>query len=148
MSKTFSLAYHLKSLHFNIKPVTRRASFLWQVFMWQVLFACKCNKFFYDKFSWQVLFTGVNVSEKGVYRRHDRKIIIVRWLITSNAQITLTRFLCWPILKTNKICTLTIFSMTSALVQKLAWTDCQSCAYRRANKTCDIKTCHRKLARL
>jgi predicted AlkP superfamily phosphohydrolase/phosphomutase len=35
---------------------------------------------------WQVLFTGVNVSEKGVYRRHDRKIIIVRWPITSNAQ--------------------------------------------------------------
>ena len=36
----------------------------------------------------------VNVSEKGVYRRHDRKIIIVRWLITSNAQITLTSSLC------------------------------------------------------
>jgi hypothetical protein len=41
-----------------------------------------------------VLFTGVNVSEKGVHRRHDRKIIIVRWPITSNAQITLTIFLC------------------------------------------------------
>ena len=25
---------------------------------------------------------------------------------------------------------------------------CQSCAYRRANKTCHIKTCHRKLAHL
>jgi hypothetical protein len=47
-----------------------------------------------SKFSLQVLFTGVNVSEKSVYRRHDRKIIIVRWLITSNAQITLTSFLC------------------------------------------------------
>jgi hypothetical protein len=32
----------------------------------------------------------------------------------------LTSFLCWPI-QTNKICTLTIFSMASALVQKLAY---------------------------
>jgi hypothetical protein len=80
--------------------------YMQQIFLWQV-------------FIWQVLFTGVNVSEKGVYRRHDKKIIIVRWPITSNAQITLTSFLCWPI-QTNKTCTLTIFSMTSALVQKLA----------------------------
>jgi hypothetical protein len=45
----------------------------------------------YDKF---YLLHGVNVSEKGVYRRHDRKITIVRWPIASNAQIPLTSFLC------------------------------------------------------
>jgi predicted AlkP superfamily phosphohydrolase/phosphomutase len=56
-----------------------------QVSLWQV-------------FIWQVLFTGVNVSEKGVYRRHDRKITIVHWL---SAQITLTSFLCWPIQTNN-----------------------------------------------
>jgi hypothetical protein len=115
---------HQSSISFawEIKPVTDEqvfyvtsfyvTSFLWQVFMWQVLFAkCTCvyaTNFIWQVFIWQVLFACVNVSEKGVYRRHDRKIIIVRWPITSNAQITLTSFLCWPI-QTNKICTLTFF---------------------------------------
>jgi hypothetical protein len=55
---------------------------------------CICNKFDMTTFHMTSFITGVNVSEKGVYRRHDRKIIIVRWSITSNAQITLTSFLC------------------------------------------------------
>jgi hypothetical protein len=97
-------------------------SFYVRSFICQVLFAkCTCvyaTNFIWQVVIWQVLFTGVKMSEKGVYRRHDRKVIIVRWPITSNARITLTSFLCWPI-QTNKICTLTIFSMTSALVQKL-----------------------------
>jgi hypothetical protein len=66
----------------RLKPVTYE-----QVFYDKFL----CDKFYlpsarvymqqilYDRFSCdRVLFTGVNVSEKGVYRRHDRKIIIVR----------------------------------------------------------------------
>ena len=57
-----------------------------RVYMQQILY----HKFSYDNF----IFTGVNVSEKGVYRRNNKKNIIVRWPITSNAQITLTNFLC------------------------------------------------------
>jgi hypothetical protein len=79
----------------SLKPVTDE-----QVFYDKFL----CDKFYlpsarvymqqilYDKFSYAkfYLLNCVKVSEKGVYRRHDRKIIIVRWPITSNAQITLT----------------------------------------------------------
>jgi hypothetical protein len=56
----------------------------------------KMQQILYDKFSYVkfYLLTGLNVSEKGVYRRQDRKIIVVRLPITSNAQITLTSFLC------------------------------------------------------
>jgi hypothetical protein len=50
----------------SCKAGYRRASFLWEVFMWQVLFAkCTCvyaTNFIWQVFIWQVLFTGVNVS--------------------------------------------------------------------------------------
>jgi hypothetical protein len=102
----------------------RRASFLWQVFMWQVLFpncTCVCaTNFICQVFMWQVLFTGVNVSEKGVYRRHDRKIIIVRWPITSNVQITWQVFFVDPYRRTKFVLWQFFLCMTSALVQKLA----------------------------
>ena len=42
----------------------------------------------------------------------------------------------------GQVFTLPIFSMISAFVEKLA-----SGAYRGANKTCHMKTCHRKLVR-
>jgi hypothetical protein len=101
-----------------------------KVFMWQVLFAkCTCvyaTNFMWQVFIWQVLFTGVNVSTCLLWQFISGQQCIILysgqregWPITSNAQITLTSFLCWPI-QTNNICTLTIFSMTSALVQKLA----------------------------
>jgi hypothetical protein len=71
-------------------------SFYVTSFICQVHVCIYATNFIWQVFTWQVLFTGVKVSEKGVYRRHDRKIIIVRWPITLNAQITLTSFLCWP----------------------------------------------------
>jgi hypothetical protein len=66
-------------------------SFICKVHVWVYV-----TNFIWQVFIWQVLFTGVNVSEKG-----DRKIIIVRLPITSNPQITLTIFLCWPIRRTK-----------------------------------------------
>ena len=85
----------------RLKAGYRRASFPWQVFIWQVLFA-KCTCVYATYFIWQVFIWQ----------------FLLYWCKRVN-KFTLTSFLCWPIL-TNKICTLTIFSMTSALVQKLA----------------------------
>jgi hypothetical protein len=98
--------------HCRLKPVTHEQVF-YDKFLCDKFYLPKCTcenatNFIWQVFICQVLFTGLNVSEKGVYRRQDRKIIVVRLPITSNAQITLTSFLCWPI-QTNKICTLTIF---------------------------------------
>jgi hypothetical protein len=131
-------------------PGYRRASFLWQLFMWQVLFA-KCTCVYATNFIWQVSYDKfyllVWTCQKKVFiaamTRQDRKIIIVRWPITSNAQITLTSFFCWPI-QTKKKFLLWQNSNFFFTHRK----NRQSCAYRRANKTCHIKTCHKKLARL
>jgi hypothetical protein len=102
---------------------------------------CICNTFYMtsfhtgilwvrDWFSYDKFYLLVGTCQQIYF---DNLLVIASWPITSNAQITLTSFLCWPI-QTNKICTLTIFSMISALVQKLAWLRVQ-----RANKTCHIK---------
>jgi hypothetical protein len=68
---------------FRIKPVTDEQVF-YDKFLCDKLYLPSARVYvqqiLYDKFSCdRVLFTGVNVSEKGVYRRHDRKIIIVRY---------------------------------------------------------------------
>jgi hypothetical protein len=79
--------FHHKATSWS-KAGYRRASFLWQVFMWQILFAkCTCENatnFIWQVFIWQVLFTkGVNVSTSLLWQ-------FISIAITSNAQITLT----------------------------------------------------------
>jgi hypothetical protein len=78
------------------------------VYMQQILH----DKFSYDKF-YLLVWTCQQV--------YFDNLLVASWPVASNAQITLTSFLCWAIQR-NKICTLPIFSMTSTLVQKLAWT--------------------------
>ncbi len=54
-----------------------------RVYMQHILY----DKFSYDKF----YFTGVNVSTSFTF---DKFTLTIRWPIASNAQITLTSFLC------------------------------------------------------
>ena len=138
-----NFSHFLINLHINLKYFLkgkagyRRASFLWHVFMWQVLSA-KCKCVYATNFIWQVSFTGVNVST-------SLEITIVRWPITSHAQITLTFSLLTHTEEQNLYfdnffydkCTCSKASKCTCHRK-----NCQSCAYRRANKT------YRKLARL
>jgi hypothetical protein len=142
----------------KIKAGYRRASFLWQDFMWQVIFA-KCTCVFATNFIWQVfirqvLITGVNVPTSLLWQFISSQL--VNHIKCSD--YTLTSFLCWPMHTDEQNlyfdnffydkCT---WSKASRLLLNTCTChrkNCQSCAYRRANKTCQVKTCHRKHARL
>jgi hypothetical protein len=119
---------------FWLKPVTDEQvfydKFLCDKFYLPSARVYNVTNFIWQVFIWQVLFTGVNVSTSLLWqfissqqcnstadnasarakRRHFKILFLANHIKCSDY---LTSFLCWPI-QTNKICTLslTIFSMT------------------------------------